>query len=92
MCTVSMTGDQWKKTLQPHFPGYPTVKPEVSREEFEELRRLVEEMHKALIEAKEEDIRDGNPDCEMEDKVAFIRYVSDYVGVSLEDVFGKEDK
>lgn len=61
----------------------------ITQEQFDELKRQVEEMKALLIRAKEYDERNNEPHCEMEDKVALLKRVAEAVGVSLEDVFGK---
>jgi hypothetical protein len=62
-----------------------------SREEFEALRRDVLEMKALLIRAKKYDEDNDEPACEVEEKVALLKRVADMVGVSLEDVFGKQN-
>ena len=44
-------------------------------------------MHDLLKKAKEYDLRNNEPNCEMEDKVSFIKMVAKFVGVDLGDVF-----
>lgn len=100
MCAVSMVGDSWRHTLPQQFPWMnnpnttppansspPYYYPVPSREEFEKLRAEVEQMKKELQAARKKDIADGDPDCEMEEKVAFIKKIADLVGVDLEDIF-----
>ena len=41
-------------------------------------------MIELLKKAKEYDTRTGQPDCEMEDKVAFLRQLAKYLNVDLE--------
>jgi len=66
----------------------PTIN--VSREEFDRLKRDVEEMKALLKRAKEYDERNGEPDCEIDEKMATLRKVAELVGVNLDDVIGKE--
>ena len=66
-----------------------TIQPPVSREEFEALKLEMQELKKTLLKAKEIDIREGNPDCEMEDKIKILKAVAEAVGVDLSEVFGK---
>jgi hypothetical protein len=92
MCVVSMIGDhysdKWKDLGQ--FKN-PLVNPiQVSRQEFDKLKAEVEEMKKLLIKAKLYDEQNNEPECEVEDKVALLKKVAELVGVSLEDVFGKQ--
>ncbi len=97
MCVVSMIGDhQQDKWREPYV--YPSTSEPVvnwrfesgvSREDFEALKKEVEELKKLLIKAKIYDEENGEPACEMEDKVALIKRIAEAVGVDLEDVFGK---
>lgn len=101
MCVVSAVSDPyrrpemwpaWPQTIP--FPS-PTVSPstdalfykEVTREEFNALKKQVEELKKLLEEARVRDIMEGNPDCEMEEKVFVIKKLAELVGVNLGDVF-----
>ena len=86
MCVVSMIGDTWKGNFPTTYPTFP----EVSKVEFEALRREVEELKKLLVAAKNFDEATGQKDCEMEEKIKFIRQVADSVGVDLSEVFGGE--
>lgn len=54
---------------------------DVTREEFDVLKAKVEEMAAMLKAADEYDKRTGQPDCEMEDKIAFLRKVAEFVGI-----------
>lgn len=97
MCVVSMVGDfygdkfkkeEWKGIF-PINPGYfpPSG---VTREEFEKLKKEVEEMKDLLKRAKEYDQRTSQPDCEMEDKVAILKKVAQLVGVDLTEIFKEQ--
>lgn len=59
---------------------------EVSRAEFEKLKKEVEEMKRLLTMAKEIDQKTGQASCQMEDKVATLRKVAEMVGVDLADL------
>jgi hypothetical protein len=61
----------------------------VTREEFDALKKDVLEMKADLIKARAEDIKNGEPDCEMESKVALLKKIAEVVGVSLDEVFTK---
>jgi len=98
MCAVSNVGDQyrdklilWQDKLVPQpkpIPAWPIPSyPEISRTEFEELKKLVLEMKEELTKARARDIANNEPDCEMEDKVVVLKRVAKMVGVSLEEVF-----
>jgi hypothetical protein len=102
MCVVSMVGDHYKDKWkdwpsvfnpEPFLPSKPVFPfPNlVSKEEFEALKAEVEEMKKLLERAVEYDKRTNQPHCEMEDKVALLKKVAEYVGVDLSEIFGKEE-
>lgn len=105
MCVVSYVGDYWKDNLPGTHPWvqpmiYPTSSPvpnsarivsHPTREEFDALRKEVEELKKLLLAAKAYDEKTGQPDCELESKIELIKKVADLVGVSMEDVFGKSN-
>lgn len=73
---------------QPLSPLSPILSPAVTREEFDELKKAVEEMKNVLLRAKEYDEKTGQPDCEMEDKVDVLKKIAKLVGVDLSEVFG----
>jgi hypothetical protein len=74
---------QWSN---PNYPGAQIVE-HPTRAEFDALKRDVEEMKALLIRAKEYDERNGEPDCEMDEKVALLKQVAKLVGVDLSEVF-----
>jgi hypothetical protein len=88
MCMVSFVGDfyseKWKNNPPTvvEFNGTQTV----SRWEFELLRREVLQLKDMLQQAKKYDEENGEPDCEMEEKVELLRKIAKLVNVSLEDV------
>lgn len=61
----------------------------ITREEFNALKEEVEALKELLVAAKHFDEATGQPDCEMDEKVELIRRIAGFVGVDLEDVFGK---
>jgi hypothetical protein len=90
MCAVSAVGGYWQQQL-PTYPSYPTIinnPSEVSKADFDALRREVEELKNLLMAAKKFDDATGQPDCEMDEKVALIKKIAAIVGVDLGDVFG----
>lgn len=71
------------------FP-FPVVRPaEVTKAEFDALKKDMEYIKTLLMKAKELDIATGQPDCEMDDKIAFLKKIAEAVGVDLKEVFGK---
>lgn len=94
MCVVSNIGDYWKEKLpekhpwtEPLIPSWPVVLPQVSREEFDALKKEMEELKKLLIAGKEFDEKTGQPDCELEEKIKLIKKFAEFVGVDMKDVF-----
>jgi F0F1-type ATP synthase delta subunit len=73
----------------PSTTPVPVFTPAVSKEEFEALKKEVEELKRLLKAAKKFDEETGQPDCHMDDKVDFIKKLAEYVGVDLEDIFKK---
>ena len=59
----------------------------VNRVEFEALKAQVEQMKRDLEVAKQQDIKDGNPDCEMEDKVLVLKQIAKMFGINLGEIF-----
>jgi hypothetical protein len=66
--------------------------PEVSKEEFDQVKRELEALKEALKAAKKYDEISGAPDCEMDTKIAAIRALCQAFGISLEDVFPSKKK
>lgn len=100
MCVVSMVADHYQDKWT--APGYqqllnpaPFTSP-VSREEYEKeiaaLKKEVQDMKELLIKAKAYDERNNEPNCEMEQKIAFLKKVGDVIGVDLSDIFPDKPK
>lgn len=89
MCLVSFVGDTYtERWRQPGTPWPNLVEGlPVSRAEFEELKREMEQVKELLLLAKIRDQQNGEEDCEMEAKVELIKLVAEKLGVDLEDVF-----
>jgi hypothetical protein len=89
--------DKWRKIgplnpLNPFdngIPNSPHVNPQVSREEFEMLRREVLDMKELLKRAVKYDEETNQRGCEVEEKIKLLKQVADMVGVDLNDVLGK---
>jgi len=90
MCTVSFIGDNWQKTFEqrPYYnPEQVGISlSEISREEFDGLKKEVEALKELLAAAKKFDEVTSQPDCEVDDKVALIKAVARAVGVDVEDI------
>lgn len=93
MCVVSMIGDHYGEKFRVQWPQfYPNVapsyvlpvEPAVTRAEFDELKREVAEMVSLLKRAKAYDEKNGEPGCEIEEKMALLRRFAKMVGVDLD--------
>ena len=80
--------DKWKQ--QPYQQIFTNI-PDVSRAEFEALKKEVEEMKALLKRAKEYDEKNNEPNCEIEEKMSMLRKFADAVGIDLDDVIKKKD-
>ena len=92
MCVYSMVADHYRDKWS-EAPWYPYIHnpspPVISREEFEALRRDVADLKSLLQRAKKYDADNGEPDCEMDEKVALLRKIAELVGVDLSDALPK---
>lgn len=102
MCVVSMVGDHFHKKWHDHpwvYPQTPIIPtetktivigptPEITKAEFDQLKRDVAEMKELLLRAKKYDEDHGEPDCHIDEKVEILRRVADLVGVDLTEIFG----
>lgn len=101
MCVVSMVGDhyndKWQYLRSYTFPRPNTITVTsenvfndfseiVSKQQFDELKKEVEELKKLLKRAKEYDEKNNEPNCEIEDKMKFLKAVAKLVGIDLDDV------
>lgn len=103
MCTVSNISDDWTKRWPnnpvnpwqdkqalPYIPygvPGPLNQAQITREEFEALKKEVSELKKLLEAAKVYDEATGQPDCHMEDKVDMIKKIAGMVGINMDEVF-----
>ena len=91
----------WDAVPYPDYPNQPSTLPgtpldpvkinidNITREEFDQLRRDVLEMKELVKRALKYDQDTGQPDCENEKKIALVRAVAEAVGINVDDVFGK---
>lgn len=95
MCVVSMIGDHYGERIPQQYPWVQTTGINTNplspptRMEFEALRRDVEEMKALLIRAKAYDEANGEPDCEIDEKVEILKRIAELVGIDLYEVFGE---
>lgn len=59
---------------------------EITREEFNALKKEVEEMKELLTRALEYDKRTRQEHCEIEEKMELLRRVAAAVGIDLDDI------
>ncbi len=99
MCVVSNVGDDWSRREK--WPDWPTQIPFPDRSpaiipentiynlklENVKLRIQVEQMKRELEEARRQDIREGNADCEMEEKVIILKKIAALFGIELKEIF-----
>lgn len=85
MCAVSMVGDHYSDKWKVITDLFPT--PAVSRAEFDELKRDVEECKMLLKRAAEYDRKNNEPECQNDEKLAILRKVAEMVGVNLDEAF-----
>ena len=89
MCVVSAVLDNYRETAPVRWPqfDFPAVNLDfATRKEVEELRAEVKELKRLLKHAQRFDERTGQPECETDDKVKFVKQVADAVGVDLGDL------
>ena len=100
MCVVSMTGDyfdeKWRKNQSiiwistgniPNSTGfYPQINPEVTKQEFEQLKKEVLEMKELLKRSIEYDKKNNEPHCEIAEKIITIKQIANLLGVDLNDL------
>lgn len=92
MCVVSMIGDHYNdKWNQPPYQQIftSTNLSNISRAEFDALKKEVEEMKQLLIKAKIYDEKNNEPNCEIEEKMETLRKIAELMGVDLNDVLKK---
>lgn len=77
--------------IWPPKPYAPQPNPDmvlIDREEIKNLKRDIEEMKRLLKRAKKYDEDNGEPDCEVDEKMELLRKMAEVVGIDLDDVIG----
>ncbi len=91
MCIVSAISDNWTKRLQEYHPQVPLTPvfpiPEITRSEFEDLKKEFNQLKELLKQAKRFDEATGQPDCEMDQKITFLKQTAAALGLEITDVF-----
>jgi hypothetical protein len=80
--------DKWRQPYQQTWTTWPTNAP--SRQEFDALKKEVEDMKELLKRAKLYDEQNNEPNCEIKEKMEFLRNVAKLVGIDLDDVIGSK--
>lgn len=96
MCIVSNIMDGWKDSFDKKWPSFP-VNPSVIdyatieklKQDMQDIKKELIELKKLLMAAKAFDAATGQPDCEAERKVAFLKKISEIVGLDISDVLKK---
>ena len=68
---------------------YSTVGAAPTREEFESLKKEMQELKALLLAAKHFDEKTDQHDCETDEKVELIKRIAELVGVDMKEVFDK---
>lgn len=94
----------WINPVHPYYPyqpqPFPTVqpegvgsisllKPDITREEFDELKVMVEQLRVDLQKAIAYDKETNQPDCQNEEKYKVLRAVAEALGMTLDDILPK---
>jgi hypothetical protein len=88
MCVVSMVGDHFQqKWEQPNYQQIWGNLNQVSRTEFDSLKKEVEDMKKLLERAVEYDKKNNESNCETEDKIKLLKEITNLMGVDLSNIF-----
>ena len=92
MCVVSMIGDHFHdKWNQPYYKEITTNISEISKKDFDDLKKEVLEMKELLKKAIKYDKDNNEPNCEVEEKLETLKKVAALLGVDLNDVLNNKD-
>lgn len=97
MCVVSMIGDhfhdKWNTPYNQNIikeieiwrnSNFP--KPNVTREEFDNLKKEVLDMKELLKKAFDYDKKNNEPNCEIEEKIATLKRVANLFGIDINTI------
>lgn len=90
MCTYSMIADHYINKWPQQYPSIYITPEQITRSEFEALRKEMSDLKELLVKAKEYDAQTGQPDCEMADKVAILKKVAELVGIDITNSLPEE--
>lgn len=87
MCVYSMIAqdkiDDWKDRYWP-TPGTYYYPIQVTKEEFEQLKKEVQDLQRLLKKALKYDEENDEPECESEDKKRILKEMAEKLGISIE--------
>jgi len=96
MCVSSMIGDYFgdkftekPQQQQPLTWPYPFDGEKPTKQEFDDLKKEVLEMKELLKRAIKYDKENNQPNCEIDEKMEFLKQVAGLVGIDLGDVLIK---
>ena len=102
MCIVSMISEDYYQKYPQRWPEMPiptvstpsilTISGHPTLADFEALRSEVESLRTLLLKAKKFDKKTGQENCEMGEKVEFVKKLAAMVGVDMYNVFPEKDK
>ena len=78
--------DKFKRDEYAKFFKQPQPLQDVTKEEFEALKKEVLDMKELIKRAIDYDKRNNEPHCETENKIALLKQVAEMVGVDLKDI------
>lgn len=99
MCVVSNIGDHYKRRdgwpwepIKPTIPVDPAIPPDfieiwkdhTKDAEINDLKKRVELLEELLQKGKKFDEENGEPECEMDEKVELLKRLANELGVELE--------
>lgn len=87
MCTVSMVmdhyGDGWRRQYWPTGPQTGPFNPSIIPPIGMPTQREVDEFRRLLERAREYDRRNGEPDCELDEKRQMLKQMAAALGVDI---------
>lgn len=83
---------QWGWTDKIHVQPAPEpfqVPDYVTKKELDELKKEMQQVKELLKRAKDYDAKNNEKDCEVEEKMEFLRKVAGLVGIDFDELLGK---
>ena len=90
MCAISVLMDDYRDNFPTRWPDVlPACPLHIPSKDMQNLTQELREFKKLLLHAKDFDEITGQLDCEMDEKISFIKEIADALGVDMDDVFAK---